>query len=458
MRKFVLVMAAAVFVAQTGYAGDVEDLKRENAELRQRVGVLENKLDEVLNVVDQLKSLRPTPPAASAPVLGLSPQELEQLKGMAHSQQNGLRPVMSSVDARFYGFIKADTSYDSSLTSAGNFARWVESERFNKNDDQFDMTANQTRLGVDFSGPADDTMKTTGKVEVDFYGNGAAENKPDIMMRHAYMKFEWPESRLSLLAGQTWDVISPLNPGVLNYAVQWWAGNIGYRRPQIRVTKGFTTCCDADLEIQAAISRSIGTDSGFGARDSGKDSGIPVFQSRIGVAASVFGDKVTKVGFSGHWGEEEYDINKFGQDTHYPTWSANIDLTQPVNDWISVKGEAFVGENLDAYLGGIGQGVDIAMDREIKSWGGWLAANLKPWEKWAFNLGFSFEDVSDNDVSVDSMGNPMRTDNRAIFANGIYDINKKSSVGLELSHWRTEYKNAGSGDSFRAQAAFLYKF
>ena len=45
-------------------------------------------------------------------------------------------------------------------------------------------------------------------------------------------------STFTILGGQTWDVISPLNPRSLNYSVYWWAGNIGYRRPQVRLTKG----------------------------------------------------------------------------------------------------------------------------------------------------------------------------------------------------------------------------
>ena len=41
------------------------------------------------------------------------------------------------------------------------------------------------------------------------------------------------------LVGQTWDVISPLYPGMLMYSVGWDGGNIGYRRAQVRGERYF---------------------------------------------------------------------------------------------------------------------------------------------------------------------------------------------------------------------------
>ena len=58
------------------------------------------------------------------------------------------------------------------------------------------------------------------------------ENKPTIMLRHAYVEVKDDDFRF--LAGQTWDVISPLNPNMLMYSVGWDGGNIGYRRAQFR--------------------------------------------------------------------------------------------------------------------------------------------------------------------------------------------------------------------------------
>ena len=74
--------------------------------------------------------------------------------------------------------------------------------------------------------------KVGGKVEIDFQRQIDVENKASLLLRHAYVEVKDDEFRL--LAGQTWDVISPLCPGVLFYSVGWDGGNIGYRRPQFR--------------------------------------------------------------------------------------------------------------------------------------------------------------------------------------------------------------------------------
>ena len=132
-------------------------------------------------------------------------------------------------------------------------------------------------------------------------------------------------------------------------------------------------------------------------------------------------------------------------------------MLQPVNEWLTLKGELFKGENLDAYLGGIGQGVRVDVPKnifnEIGSKGGWLAASLGPWDKWTFNLGASMEDVDSADVDV---GN--RTYNQSVFGNMIYSFNDHTKVGFELSHWRTEYDGSGDAESIRAQSSFIYSF
>ena len=351
-----------------------------------------------------------------------------------------------------------DAAYDSSRTDVGNFARWVNPENMNDNDDQFNMTANQTRLGMMINGPDDGTMKSSGRVEVDFYGGGD-ENKAHLMMRHAYLKLDWPRDRFDVIAGQTTDVISPLVPSTVNYSVAWWTGNIGYRRPQIRLTKQVALDKDVDLKLEGAVARTIGrNDSVVGGTESGEDAGFPSVQGRASVTLPLLGPDETTVGVSGHWGQEEYDVTVTGRDKEFTSWSLNMDLTQPVNSWLTVKAEAFTGENLNAYLGGIGQGVIIDTTQrnfyeEIGSTGGWVAASLGPWDNTRFNIGAGMDDADSGQINA---GN--RTMNRSVFGNMIHAINKNTDIGFELSHWRTEYYGKGDGDSLRGQMALTYKF
>ena len=363
--------------------------------------------------------------------------------------------LWSTVDVQLYGKIKADAAYDSGRANSGNFARWVNSGEKSRGDGQFNATANETRLGLKFTGPTTEDLKTSGLVEIDFYNANASETSAEPRMRHAYMNLEWPKERLSVLAGQTWDVISPLNPSVLNYTVQWWGGNIGMRRPQVRVTKGVSLNDDTDLTLQAALLRTAGHNSGFDPGDTGEDAGFPSGQARAAVTFPLFGKKKSTIGVSGHYGQEEYDRDTSGNNIDVYSWSGNVDANIPINAWLALKAEAFTGQNLDAFAGGIGQGINVVGNdvSELKSTGGWLAASLGPWEKWSFNVGANAERITGG-ITLDGT----RESNAAVFGNVIYKFNDHASVGLELSDWHTEYKGQSDGNDIRVQSAFIYKF
>jgi len=375
------------------------------------------------------------------------------------------KPVWSNLDIQLYGYLKLDASYDTSRIMNGNYAQWVESERYYDDDDQFNMTANETRLGMLINGPVNNGMKASGKVEVDFYGAASGENRAQLMMRHAFFKLDWPQERFSIITGQTSDVISPLVPGTINYSVGWWTGNIGYRRPQIRLTKELSFVEGGSLKLEGALARTIGrADAVSGGTESGEDSGVPSIQGRASLTTSMFGAKEATIGLSGHLGEEEYDTLSTGRNKDFDSWSINLDFTQPISNKVEIKAEIFKGENLDAYLGGIGQGVTtstgINQYEEIGSKGGWIAASLGPWNNKRFNVGIAIDDVDRDNVNYEVVGvtSPGRTLNQSVFGNVIYSLNEQTEVGFELSHWRTEYRGPGDGDSVRAQAALIYRF
>jgi len=407
-------------------AADKDDLARENAELRQKLNQIDMELQGLKQTVMQKSdgSMDPSP-----------------------------KPVWSNLDIQLYGYLKFDAAYDSSRIDNGDYAKWVEDESANDDDDQFNMTANETRLGMRINGPDNGQMKTSGRVEVDFYGPGIGveENQGRLMMRHAYMKLDWPDKRFNIIAGQTSDVISPLLPSTVNYSVCWFVGNIGYRRPQIRLTKELGFVDGGFLKLEGAVARTIGRES-VTTTDSGEDAGFPTFQGR---ASLTFNE--TTIGLSGHWGEEEFDITPTGHNREFTTWSLNLDYTQPIREKVELKAELFTGENLNAYLGGIGQGVttDAGANQyeEIGSKGGWIAAGLGPWGNKRFNVGVAMDDVDRDNVNYGD-----RTLNRALFGNMYYALNKQTDVAFELSHWRTQYRGNGDGESLRAQMALIYKF
>ena len=372
-----------------------------------------------------------------------------------------LYTVVSKVPIRLSGYVKLDASWDDSRTSTGNFARWVESEQTNKDDDEFNMTARQTRLALNFGDVEVEGVKTRGKVEVDFYGDSeAAENKAEPMLRHAFLELEWPDYDLELLAGQSSDVISPLNPSTVNYTVLWWNGNVGYRRPQVRLTKGFKfeNPLLERIELQAAMTRNIGHDGPFDPGDTGEDAGTPGLQWRAAASFKLLTEKPTVIGVSGSVHCEEYDTAADDEGEEYESLSVNLDVVVPVLDWLTVKGELYSGQNVDAFLGGIGQGLNVAEETEIDSMGGWVSAEIRPGQgstlaPWSFNLGLGLDDPDNDDLSAGD-----RSRNFAYYGNANYDLGAGVSAGLELMRLETDYEGQNDGEATRVQFAMIYSF
>ena len=352
-----------------------------------------------------------------------------------------------------YGYIKLDMAHDDSRVNPGNFARWVESESILMDDSQFSMTANQTRLGLKIAAPEKNGVKTTGRVEIDFYGGGASENKSNPLLRHAWVAFAWPERDLEVLAGQGSDIISPLVAPTVNYSAGWWQGNIGYRRAQLRVSKGFGLSENTRLDIAAGPTRTI-SDSTFvtGSIDSGADAAVPTIQGRTGIEFSRPGGRVIDIGVSGHWGKEDQHITDsmgaiIGHDS-VETRSVNLDVRIPISETLLVQAEWFSGDNLYSFLGGIGQKGDFG------SSGGWVAATIAAGERWKFNVGGGIDDPEDGELSAADA----RSRNTAFFANANHALTPDLTLAGELMLLETRYLGQEDGDAMRVQLAVLYSF
>lgn len=466
--SFVSALATAViadFSPTLIAAEDAASLRRENAELRQRLERVEQDLAAIKQLLASTRgapaATPPAPPAATPqPPPALTPAETEKLKSLADLKG---RPTRSTLDLSIYGYVKLDAAYDDSRFSLGNFARWAETESVLRNDNHFNLTANQTRLGIDAAGPNTATFQATGKMEIDFYGAGTGENKPEPMLRHAYVRMEWPKQRLALVAGQTWDIISPLNPNTVNYSVAWWQGNVGYRRPQLRLVKIANLAEKVELKLDGGISRTItGRKTHFrdaNDPDTGADAGAPTLAGRAGLSFPIWGHREAAFGISGHYGDEQlHRADLIGHDT-FVTWSLNADLRLPLTPALLLQVEAFTGRNFDSHLGGIGQGINPVLNREIDTVGGWAAFTFSPSLQWQFNLGASIDDPENADLTgnIDPTRDA-RTKNTHVFGNAMYSLNAQVQFALEIAWLRTTYMAHAPGEGWRQQFAVTYKF
>lgn len=431
---------------------DLARVKAENAELREEVGRLRKDVEELRNAVAELKGLlvpKPAPaPATAAPA---APAPAPPPQTVSASEKADRNAVTSKFKVDLYGYVKLDAAWNTHRVNPGNFARWVESDSVSPDDAECVITANDTRVGIDVTGPDVKGVKTTGKLEVDFYGGGT-ENRPLPMLRHAYLKLEWPRYDFSLTAGQTWDVISPLFPYMINYSPTWWSGNIAYRHPQVRLEKGFRLGGGTRLLLQGAVARTIG-DALVPSTDTGRDSPLPTFQGRAALQFRGPGGRNVVIGVSGHRGRDEIDLDTHGNSVNVPSWSGNLDFSFPLSDKVLLKAEVYRGANLDEYFGAIGQGINLATHRAIGDTGGWVSLAMGPWRRWRFNLGGAIDDPNDDDLNAGD-----RTLNEVYFGNALFDVNAAVQIGLELSKWHTSYKGRSPGDSLRFQTSFIYRF
>jgi len=353
--------------------------------------------------------------------------------------------VVSSLPITIYGYIKADLAYDTSAkTNNGEYARWVDPG--SDGDGQFIVTARQTRLGMKIAGPTVSGAKTSGCIEIDFYGGGASNSAAN-RLRHAYADLGWKEADFSLLAGQTSDVVSPLVMPTVNYTVAWWTGDIGFRRNQVRATKGFAFGDDTKLLLQAAATRSAG----------GEDRGAPGWQGRAALSFPGIQSRKTTVGVSGLTAPE------LNGAAHVDAAAVAADLTVPVLEGLTFTGEWFSGENLDSYVGGISQGLNHA-GKELGSWGFWTAASWKFATDWKANVGYAMEEMDDADL--DGTGLPdgngviddFRKRNSTLFGNISYSLNEATTIGFEVAQLNTEYQIQPDADSTRFQLAITFAF
>jgi hypothetical protein len=366
--------------------------------------------------------------------------------------------IWSAVDVDLYGYVKLDAAWDTGEVVPGDFVKWVNLESEDSDETQFNTTVNETRVGllIGEKEEDDDALQVSGRFEIDFYGGGN-DGSPEPRMRQGFVRMDWPRSRFNLLVGQTSDVISPLFPRTLNYPVAWWAGNIGFRRLQVRLGKAVEVGTVSEFRVTGAITRDIrSSKSVFGAVDSGAVSAQPGFQLHLGWVKKNRLAGPLSIGVSGHYLKEEFEIDADGLTEEFDSWSANLDLEIPLTQRVRIKGELRTGENLAPYLGGIGQGVNLERVLEIGSTGGWLSLEMVRFHNVAYHLGVSVDRVDEEDVEVGG-----RIRNSSVFANGVWALHRHVELGLELSYWQTRYKVEGEADSLRtqfAQFAVIYRF
>lgn len=391
--------------------------------------------------------------------------------------------LLNNLDVTFYGYIKAEATYQDAKANGNNFITVAMPANLhdgmltttgayvkNSDDPNFGITARQTRFGFKIKGPTfGKDGQLLGRIEGDFYGQGGGapvtvitpsgasyagttsifetECKGNFMLRIATV--EMRTKYFGILAGNDWMVMSPLAPRVSNYTAQAELGNLGYRMPQIRFT-GYLL--DGKLQAQVAANSKIGDFGGNGVFavgdiDTGRNSGAPDVQYGI-VWDSKLNDLPLKLGFTGHYGKEVFG-GLYNPSVN--SYSYNVHASIPVTKWLALSGEWYTGANLDGfYTGAQGRGwVVMKSDGEFESLedtGGWGEVMIGPFKGFQIYGGYSIDDVDDDQLkkaAAVSNGKPIWTQvtkNQAFWVDLHYwVVPKVADISFEYMNVNTEY-------------------
>ena len=363
----------------------------------------------------------------------------------------GLQAVVSGVPIRLTGFLKGDMLWNDSRVDSTSAPRLAAPGTPGDDDDQFTATVQHSRVAA-IIGPIPVSNSTLGgTVELDYFnlsdsGNDNFNNN-QLRVRHLFMNIahgDW-----TILAGQTSDLFSPLNPTSLNTNGNYWfGGNGGFRRPQLQVTRRIEWAEDSPLTLKGSVNANVGRTTLVGGDtfNSGRKAGWPVFEAAIEQGLGGFGAGPIRMGVAGSYGQEDLE----GVKNHIDQWVIGGYLRMPILEWLMLTAEIQHGENTDAFL--MGGGINAA-GGSIESTGGWLQATLTPLERWEFNLLFGFDDPKDGDINDEAM-----EQNLVAGASARFKIFEPLTVGFEYTYFDTDYKELTNGNAHMLWTSLILNF
>jgi hypothetical protein len=361
---------------------------------------------------------------------------------------------------QFYGFLRLDAYYNTARMNNIILPFTVSPEDGSTvadDDAGFAFDPRLTRIGMDVKVGEVEGTKVNGKLEVDFanFPAGVPESRPAPRIRLAYVDLAGEE--FGLRVGQDWDVISPLYPAANNETLMWNAGNTGDRRAQIQgrwVPPGSSFDLKASLGLTGAVTNEdldAGVPGTTPERD-GFDSGLPHLQARGAVKFGGAGErKPVEVGAWGALGSTETDTS-FGGKRHFDVNIVGTDFQVPLSEQFLFRGEAWTGENLGDFRGGIGQSINASGD-EIGSAGGWAELAWAATGKTRYHVGSTVDDPDNGDVAS---GRADR--NAATYLGTVHDWSSGLRTGFDVIYWETDWKGNSDGDGYRLNLYFQYNF
>jgi hypothetical protein len=353
------------------------DVVAELRRLRVELNEARAELQRLRSDLDQLKAPAVTPP--DTPSL---PAVVEMLQNQVAEQAQTKVESVSRLPVKIFGTIH------SSIAANSGEANWLENPNLVAPPPvtptgSFSSTLRQTRLGIRAEGLALGSWQGSGAVVFDFFGGIPAFQTGHVMglprLLYAFTRFE--REGTALHVGQDDMVLAPRDPtsiAALSFPLLFRSGNLYLRVPQARIEQRLAGGGDGgELRLAVGIVAPIGGD--FASLNytfvppplGGERSRRPGIQARV---AWRRGDEErgASLGMSGHYGRER------PVDELLTSRAAALDF-HVQGARFGIAGEAFVGDNIDAFGGALGQVSSAA--------GGFLEARVRPAARWEVVFG-----------------------------------------------------------------------
>ncbi len=376
--------------------------------------------------------------------------QIDQLK-----KQNEKSAIGSKFPVELYGFVAAQFFMGTARTlmygntTAGPTA--AQSRVLDKNaagggrHTWFSATPQNSRIGLNWLGSkVSDTLKIGGTVELDFVNvlqNTAYGTSPIPRVRFLFLELS-SVNKWSLIAGQNWDIFSPLNTTTLSLGGNLWLqGNMGVRGPQLRFTYNFIS--DDTNKLKAVVSANLPANTDDLLNNNGITSGIPMGEALVQYSRKMrAGDLILTVSSVGG------AINDSG--TYRKEGGVAGSIAVPFHKYLKFAGEVHYGQNLGylstyANLAGNPYGA-----RNTAFWGQFTSQ----WcEKFDTAIGYAMDNINSSKVIT---GNVTR--NQVAFVNFRYFPVKPFYFGIEFDHMHTNYKDNGASMANIIFSNLVYNF
>jgi hypothetical protein len=441
---------------------EVRAMRQEIQELRQEIEALKGEVRQSKLPAATAVQAAEVRDAARPETAGVAAEDLAQemsvaemvplLQSQVAEQAQTKVESNSRMPVKIFGTVLVNTFFNSGEANWLDNPNLVMSSPAPLPAGSFSLALGQTRLGATAEGPTIGRYRSSGFLAVDFLGGipnfqtGQVMGHPRLL--YAFVRLE--SERTAFEFGQDHMILAPRNPTSLAafaFPDLYRSGNLYFRAPQARVEHLWPAGRRGELQFTGGILAPIGGDfnsAGFAfvpPNLAGERSKRPGVQARLAWRTKPDGgssDRGWEVGVSGHYARERFSTGLTSSRVVALDFDAHAGRT-------GLGGEWFVGQNIDAFGGSLGQ--------LAKSTGGFVEARLKATSQLDFNAGFGTDRLFDRNLFPAPLEG-----NASVFTNAIYQFTPELAWSVEYRWLRTSPVQSAARTNNHVNFALAYSF